>query len=469
MPMKLKILSLILMGVFTPLVFAEQQIVGKVSFAKGSNAAQQPNVSPRLLGKDADIYQGDNIQTTDDSFVIIEFKDDSKVTVRPNSNFKVEQFDSANKNAKLTVYDGGIRASTGEFAKEGKENFQIKTPNSTLKGAKDSDYSIRVCNNNCDDKKDDSVAKIVDIKGDVFAENRADKNARPRKLSMGAGLNSQDYLISQPNSYALMVFRDGEKITLQANSQLDIVKYDFQKAGKKDQILLKLATGGMRALTGSIGKKDHSAYAVDTPVATIGIRGTEYETVCIGDCVSNGENDEGLYSHVTEGAISQTNDSGETVLTQGQNGFIANSNIAATEIPTLPSNVGEQINNSPSPNTAPDANKVFGSINENGNVGSYVTINKGDGTLESHETKISENTNSNFHPITNNTIVLSEGESSFSGSATNSIVKLQETPNFIVQDETPAPEFANTLSAPTTLFSLNDDNVKINSAACVVE
>ncbi|MGB4497094.1 MAG: FecR domain-containing protein [Methylococcaceae bacterium] len=466
--MKSRMLSLILMGIFTPLVFAGQQIVGKVSFAKGSNAAQQPNVSPRLLGKDADIYQGDNIQTADDSFVIIEFKDGSKVTVRPNSNFKVEQFDSANKNAKLTVYDGGIRASTGEFAKEGAENFQIKTPNSTLKGAKNSDYSIRVCNNDCDDKKDDSVAKIVDIKGDVFAENHADKNARPRKLSMGAGLNSQDYLISQPNSYALMVFRDGEKITLQANSQLDIVKYDFQKTGKKDQILLKLATGGMRALTGSIGKKDHSAYAVDTPVATIGIRGTEYETVCIGDCVSN-ENDEGLYSHVTEGAISQTNASGETVLTQGQNSFIADSNTPATEIATLPLNVSEQINNSPSPNQAPDANKIFGSSNENGNLGSYVTINKGDGTLESDEVKISENANSNFHPSTNNTIVLSEGESSFSGVATNSIVKLQETPDFIIQDETPSPEFANTLSATTTLFSLNDDNVKINSAACVVE
>jgi hypothetical protein len=125
------------MATVTLPVFATPQVVGKVSFAKGSNAAQQPNAAPRLLGKEAEIYQGDNIQTSDASFVIVEFTDHSKVTVRPNSNFKIEQFDTATKNAKLTVYEGGVRASTGDIAKAGTDNFQIKTPTITLKGTKD--------------------------------------------------------------------------------------------------------------------------------------------------------------------------------------------------------------------------------------------------------------------------------------------------------------------------------------------
>lgn len=475
--MKLHLLSLSLMAIFATPVFATQEVVGKVSFTKGSNAAQQPNSSPRLLGKDAEIYQGDNIQTSDDSFVIIEFIDHSKVTVRPNSNFKIEQFDNATKNAKLTVYEGGVRASTGEFSKTAGA-FQIKTPSTTLNGAKESDYSVRVCNHDCDEKKDTSVAKIVDIKGDVFAENHADKNATQRKLTIGSGVNSQDYLTSKTNSYALMVFRDGEKITLQANSQLDIVNYDFQNAGKKDQILLKLAAGGMRALTGLIGKKDHSAYAVDTPVATIGIRGTEYEAVCVGDCVNNDNNDEGLYSHVTQGAISQTNETGETVLTEGQNNFIANTTTTAAPVATLPASVVEKIDASPSPQKAQDADKVY-SLAETNNMGSYVVVNKGSGELlESNDTfQISENPSMPIDNTTdnitsernppNNTVVLFEGESRFLGNDSHLVMKLPEPPSFIVQDNTPPPNFDNASPVPEIL--LNDKNINVNPIACVVE
>ena len=383
---------------------AELTVVGKVSFSKGSNAAQQPNVAARLLGKDAEIYQGDNIQTSDASFVIVDFNDGSKVTVRPNSNFKIEQFDTASKNAKLTIYEGGVRASTGEFAKAGSDNFQIKTPTATLKGEKDSDYSVNVCKENCDkdnkDKsetaKDTSVARIVDIKGDVYAQNRANKNTNERKLTMGMGLEAQDFLTSQPNSYAVMVFRDGEKVTLQPSSELDIVKYDFQQAGKKDQILLKLAAGGMRALTGSIGKKDHSAYALDTPVATIGIRGTESETM-IDDFAGAGEaGSGGLYNHVTEGAISVKNETGEVVLNQGESSFTSSPTASTVQVPSLPAKITTQLSTTPSPKSAPDAEKAFESKPPaSSKSGSYVTVNKGSGKLESNLAKADEKDDKN--------------------------------------------------------------------------
>ena len=93
-------LSILFAALTLPVYAAQQTAVGKISFAKGSNAAQQPNAAPRLLGKDAEIFQGDNIQTSDASFVIVEFTDGSKVTIRPNSNFKIEQFDPTTKNAK---------------------------------------------------------------------------------------------------------------------------------------------------------------------------------------------------------------------------------------------------------------------------------------------------------------------------------------------------------------------------------
>jgi hypothetical protein len=273
-------------------VHAAPQVVGHISFVKGSNAAQLPGAAPRILGKDTEIFQGDNIQTTERSFVIIEFTDGAKVTVRPNSNFSIDHYDatSANKTAQLVLHEGGVNASTGDIAKGNPESFQIKTPTATVKPKSDNaEFNVRICDKACEEKGKEAaaneprteqsiVARVVDIKGEVNAINRADKDAKERILSLGKPLFNSDFISTEKDSYALMVFPDGEKITLQANSEMDIKQYHYQIKGKKDNVLFRLAAGGLRAMTGSIGKNDHSAFALDTPVATIGIRGTITDT-----------------------------------------------------------------------------------------------------------------------------------------------------------------------------------------------
>ena len=280
-------------GLFTALpVNAAPQLVGHISFVKGSNAAQLPGAAPRILGKDTEIFQGDNIQTTERSFVIIEFTDGAKVTVRPSSNFSIDHYDSqsANKTAQLVLHEGRVNASTGNIAKDNPENFQIKTPTATIKPKSEkSEFAVGICDKACEEKGKEAaanavrteqsvVARVVDIKGEVSAINRADKNAKERPLSLGKPIYNADAIHSETDSYALFVFPDGQKITLQADSDLDIKQYNYQIKDKKDQVLLRLATGGLRALTGTIGKNDHSAYTLDTPVATIGIRGSGSDT-----------------------------------------------------------------------------------------------------------------------------------------------------------------------------------------------
>ena len=438
----------LLFSALTLPIYAQNAVVGKIGFAKGNSAAQQTNEAPRILAKDAPIYQGDNIQTSDASFVIVEFTDGSKINVRPNSNFKIDTFDTSNKNAKFTVYEGAVRASTGDIATTGTDNFQIKTPTATLKGDKDSDYTVYVCKENCDDTKKTptiSVAKVVDIKGEVYAQNRAHKNEGERKLSLGANLNAQDYLTSQANSYIVMVFRDGEKVTLQANSEFDIVQYDYQQTGKQDKILFKLAAGGMRALTGSIGKKDHDAYAVNTPVATIGIRGTEYDLQCTGSCIednkteNNGLIDDdtsGMVSYVQQGTIAQTNASGEHLVNQGQISFINNINTPPIQLTQLPAFLVEKMNSAPRPNTAPNPEKLFEKSAGNTKAGTYATVNKGSAKLEmnGHNTKSGDKTDSLPQEKSLKATQLLSGESSFSSESDDAVAKLDETPHVIAQD-----------------------------------
>ncbi len=47
--------------------------------------------------------------------------------------------------------------------------------------------------------------------------------------------------------------------------------------GDNDGSALKLVKGGLRALTGAIAKQNPDAYRVDTPVATLGVRGIEFD------------------------------------------------------------------------------------------------------------------------------------------------------------------------------------------------
>ncbi len=284
--------SLCILVLFSFPVFPSPSLAGHISFSKGSNAAQLPGGAPRILGKDAEIFETDNIQTTEQSFVIVEFIDGAKVTVRPDSNFTVDHYDnqSLTKTAQLVLHEGSVNASTGNIAKDKLESFQIKTPTTIVKSvAEKSEFTIGICNQECEDRsradvantertEKSIVARVVEIKGQVGATNHAEKAPKERPLSLGKPLYNSDSIHSEKDSYALMVFPDGQKVTLQANSDMDIRTYNYQIKDKKDQIVFALTAGGMRTLTGSIGKADHNAYALDTPVATIGIRGTGTDT-----------------------------------------------------------------------------------------------------------------------------------------------------------------------------------------------
>jgi hypothetical protein len=368
-------------------VYAGSTVVGHISFAKGSNAAQQPGAAPRILGKDTEIFQGDNIQTTESSFVIVEFTDGAKVTVRPNSNFSIDHYDSQSvgKTAQLVLHQGGVNTSTGNIAKSNPESFQIKTPTTTVKPKTEkAEFAVRICDKICEEEEkkaaantlrteQNAVARVVDIKGEVHAVNGIDQNAKERSLSLGKPLYNSDSLYSKKDSYALMVFPDGQKITLQADSKMDIKNYSYKINGKKDQILFRLAAGGMRALTGSIGKNDHGAYAVDTPVATIGIRGTGT------DSSTNGTN---LNHSTWQGTSFLHTGAGDFDVPEGSSSFTPGPNAIPQIFPTPP--------NAPQPSEPrpdkdkSDPNKLF--KNKPPSNGDTLVYSKsGNATVESND------------------------------------------------------------------------------------
>ncbi len=87
---------------------------------------------------------------------------------------------------------------------------------------------------------------------------------------------------------------DSALISLQENSVLQIKKYTYSPGGQGNSAFLELLSGGLRTITGAIGKDNKKAYELRTPLATIGIRGTDYEV----EIVPNG-----MYVGVWSGVI----------------------------------------------------------------------------------------------------------------------------------------------------------------------
>jgi len=133
-----------------------------------------------------------------------------------------------------------------------------------------------------------------------------DAGGSTRNLARGDPIYSGDRLVTGRGRLQVSMV-DGAFISVQPNSEyvLDTYNYSGQPDGT-EQATYRLVKGGVRAVTGLIGRTNKDAYKVNTAVATIGIRGTGHNTrICAGDC---GSVRDGLYHNTWEGITYVVND-----------------------------------------------------------------------------------------------------------------------------------------------------------------
>ena len=153
------------------------------------------------------------------------------------------------------------------------------------------------------------VARVDFAVGNVTAVR---PDGRSRALTRGAEVEVGDTVNTQKGR-AQLRFRDGAYMSLQPDTSFKIEEFRFAQNGEgNDGIVMNLLKGGMRTITGLIGRANRQNYRLRTAVATVGIRGTEYavrytdsvEVFCAG------------------GAIFVENEGGTLVLGAGQGGFV---------------------------------------------------------------------------------------------------------------------------------------------------
>ena len=100
-------------------------------------------------------------------------------------------------------------------------------------------------------------------------------SAPPRILRQGDELQQGDTVMTGAASAAVLKFDDGQVAALTANSRMTITAYQYNPQTGGGNVLLSLIGGGMRAITGLIGKRSPSQVAYRAATATIGIRGSD--------------------------------------------------------------------------------------------------------------------------------------------------------------------------------------------------
>jgi hypothetical protein len=138
-----------------------------------------------------------------------------------------------------------------------------------------------------------------------------------RPLAKGAEVGQGD-TVNTGDGRVQLRFVDGAYVSLQPQSQFRIDEFRFN--GQQDGTekgFFSLLKGGLRTITGLVGRNNKGNYQVTTTVATIGIRGTEY-TIVYGKSITGS---------VGEGEIRVCNTGGCLNVTNGESYYVRGADV----------------------------------------------------------------------------------------------------------------------------------------------
>lgn len=428
----------ILMGVSLLLapVAIRAQAAGSVEFSRGVGFAQTPGQMPRTLGKGLDLKEGDRLTTSDGASAIIKLQDGTRMTVRPNSEIVLQQYqfkeNAPDNNMVMQLVRGGFRAVTGLITKSSPNAARVQTNTATI-GIRGTDFDARICTRDCavesarvtEQARPNAVqasAKVVSSQGEL---NAVDGAGQRRRLVDGGSIYPGDLVETGTGTRAVLAFRDDSRITLGAATKfrVDNFVYDEKNAGE-GRFLVSLLRGSVRALTGLIAKSNNRNVTFSTATATIGIRGSGGDITCTGACAGEpGGEDSGLTVFTWLGSFTVT-PQGQTalqVLQAGQGLFISPSGIRpVTNQPAM---------DGPRPDTINVPPKLFSSDNvPDSEEGLFVFVR--DGHIELLSAK--------------EVLHLGKGEAGFSGNNGDAL-RPNSIPKFLDFDRLPLPTSRNPL------------------------
>lgn len=115
----------------------------------------------------------------------------------------------------------------------------------------------------------EKVGQVTRLEGRAARGDGAD-------LALGAPIRRFETVLTGGLSRLEITFVDNGVLVLGDNARLVIDEYVYEPDAKRGNVALSVVQGAFRAVSGRIAELDGRPYRLRTPLATIGIRGTEF-------------------------------------------------------------------------------------------------------------------------------------------------------------------------------------------------
>ena len=149
-PRRTTAISLLACGLLLLASIALAAPAATVTHLSGPLVARTAAGAVKTLAIGSKVEPGDTVETAKRTYARLKFTDGSEVTLKPNTQFKVEQYAYDKDKPKgdtgsFSLIKGGLRTITGQVGKRGnQDSYRMKTPTATI-GIRGTIYDATYC------------------------------------------------------------------------------------------------------------------------------------------------------------------------------------------------------------------------------------------------------------------------------------------------------------------------------------
>lgn len=119
---------------------------------------------------------------------------------------------------------------------------------------------------------EEAAGTVKRVEGKPVATSAAGE----RTLEVGSPVFQGDRVNTRAGSAVGITMMDGTQLSVGPDAAVTVQAFQFDSTTRKGSLLVDVARGAMRMVSGLIARNDPKSVAINTPTATIGIRGTDF-------------------------------------------------------------------------------------------------------------------------------------------------------------------------------------------------
>lgn len=177
------------------------------------------------------------------------------------------------------------------YSQAGEENMKITLPLARSAMLRIALLPLLVALNTAYAETAATVGEVSLVLGKAYIKT----GSKQERVHAGTKVKVSDQIITEANGHVHVRFVDDALVSVRPDSKLEIQRYDFDAANPSDSsIKLNLLEGITRSISGDGAHAARDRFRLNTPIAAIGVRGTDFVVSA---------SDQSVRALVNEGAI----------------------------------------------------------------------------------------------------------------------------------------------------------------------